>query len=241
MARLVPLLRTGFGFLFRWLAQNILRVAGWVIGTGLLFFLGVGGLSWYLMKGEPTAAQWSAAGVVATGSVVVGLLAGLALAAVATLGAWVRGADLGGLVSKAVFSQTLSVTDRRPAGRGELAESLNGATIGEVKQRLSNSFGEVFTSGALDRWLPAQGRWLLAKIINTAAWYATRSVIDRIPGSDNDKHKIDLLSLRNEVGNEIEDRAVGFVGLRAKLFAWAVIGIGVLVVLISVAGLRVVA
>lgn len=241
MARVVPLTRAAIRFAGGWLLQNFLRVAGWVLGTGLLFCLVVGGISWYLMQGEPAAARWSAGAVVAIGAVVVGLLAGLALAAVATLGAWVRDADLGGLVSKAVFSQTLSVSDKRPQGRGELAESLNGATVGEVKQRLQSSFGEVFTSGILDRWLPAKGRWLLAKIINTAAWYATRGVIDRIPGSDDDKHKIDLLSLRNEVGNEIEDRAVDFIGLRAKLFAWAVIGIGVLVVLISVAGLRAVA
>ena len=238
MPRILPAARAIVSLLAGWLAANLLRVVGWIVATGLVFLLIVGGICWLLLRNEPASAQWTAAVLTLLATAIVGLISGAALAAVATLGAWVREADLGGLLSKAVFSQTLGVSDKRPAGRGELAESIQGATVGEVKQRLTAEFKETLTGGSLVRWLPAQGRWLLAKLVSTAAWFATLGVIDQIPGSSAEHAEINLLKLRNDIGDAIEDRAVDFVGLRAKLLAAIVAAIAATVVLLTAAGLR---
>lgn len=234
MARIATRLRLAAGFVGGWLLQNLGRLLFWIVASGLLFCLIVGGIAYYLVREETTTCQTTAGVMVLIGSAIVGVISGGAFTAAKTLAGWVDGINLGPMVSKAIFAQTLGVTDKRPEGKTALAKSLQGASVGTVKETLGTAFGEIFATRALDRWLPAPGRWLASKIVNTAGRLATQQVISRLPGKPDDNAAINLVDLRNQIGEQIDGTAAGFVTFRAKLVAVAAMLLGAIVVLLLV-------
>lgn len=234
MPRILHTLRTAAGMLAKWVALNFARLFFWVLLTAAAFGAAMGLATYALVRGQSPTCQIVAGLICGLGVVLVALIAGAALAVTKTLENWVAATNLGPMVSQALFAQTLGVSDKRPEGKTELAKSLQGATVGEVRRRLKAAFAEVFATKSLDRWLPASGRWLASRVVNTAGSLAARAAIDHLPGAPADETPIDLLRLRDQMGDEIERRATGFVTLRARLTALAVLIAGGVIILLLV-------
>ncbi|MEM6331608.1 MAG: hypothetical protein AAF790_15355 [Planctomycetota bacterium] len=226
MPLIPPEYRAALRFVAGWVAANLARFLAWAALVAALSG-GVMGLLTYLLVREERAAVQIACGVLfAIGALVAGGVAGGLLAAVRSLAGWITDSGLGPMASRAVFAEKLGVTDKRPEGTTELAQSLHGATLGEAKRKLQDAFARVFESGSLDRWLPTQGRWLASRVLNTAGWAAARVVIGQLPGNPGDAAALDLLSLRTAVGEQIERQAIGYVALHLRRLAWGVLTFG---------------
>ena len=238
MAFLPSRIRLAARFLTGWIVENLVRFLFWTLLVTSVFGAALGVIAYVLVKDQSTACQVTSVSVVGLGSVLFGGVAGGALAAVRSLEEWVTHLGLGPLASKAVFAETLGVSDKQPSGTTELAKSLQGATVGDAKRRLQSAFTDTFKSRSLDRWLPSTGRWLASRVLNTAGWLATRAAISQFPGSPDDDTPIDLLGLRDAMGRRIDEQAVEIVALRANAFAWGVLGIGSVLVVALVVAVR---
>lgn len=238
LRQLFDIVRTVGPPLARWIAGHLVRVAVCVLLVGLLFGGVVGGLGWLLVRESDALTLWLAGAVVLVGSAAVGVVAGGLLAGTTGVREWIESLALGPTVSRVLFAQTLGVTDKRPKGDTRLAQSLDGATVGDARRRLREAFHEAFQSRSLDRWLPSQGRWLTSRIVNTAGWIAAKTAIAQLPGQVTDEARFELLGFRDALGKTIDQTALAYTVGRVRWLAWAVISFGATLTLTLVIATR---
>lgn len=210
-------------FLFRLISDNVQRfVTGALLGGGL-FALVVGGFSFYLVSDQDYWRLVVVGIVVAIGVMLAGLASGVRLAVTQTLRDWVVSSGVGPMLSKVIFKQALGVSDKRPEGSKAVAAELDGATVGMAKERLAEHLGDLFGGGSLDRWLPAQGRWVAKKLTGAAGWVIMQQIIQHIPGLPGDQAKLDLLAMRDALSDGLADKAVTLLTARATAVAIAAV------------------
>ncbi|MEM8864978.1 MAG: hypothetical protein AAGF31_05470, partial [Planctomycetota bacterium] len=151
MARLTTVLRP----VAKWIAENVGRFVYWVLAVAVLFGGAMAAITYALVRTEGATCQILAGLIMVAGVAIISVVVGGLLTAVRTLQGWVGATGLGPTVSKTLFAQTLGVSDKRPEGKTELAKSLQGKAVGEVRERLRQAFTDVFARRELDRWLPA--------------------------------------------------------------------------------------
>lgn len=210
--------RQAAGLLARTAATHLRRFLSGAMVGGALFLLAVGGVCFLLVH---ESAFWRLATVstlVAFGAMVTALVTGGLFMASAALRDWVEAANIGPTLSKVLFKQALGVSDKRPHGSPQLAERLEGMTVGEAKRALLERFSELFAGESLNRWLPSQGRWIARRLTGAAGWAATRAVVAHAPELKEDDAPLDLLGLRTRLSSTLTDTAIGLATRRA----WAV-------------------
>ncbi|TWT65940.1 hypothetical protein Pla123a_48510 [Posidoniimonas polymericola] len=226
-------------FLLRLVTDNLHRFfTGALLGGGL-FALLVGGLCYYLVSDQ---AYWRLVAVsilVSIGVMLAGLASGVRLAVTETLRDWVNATSVGPMLSKVIFKQALGVSDKRPEGSKAVAAELDGATVGQAKERLAEHLGDLFGGDSLDRWLPAQGRWIAKKLTGAAGWAITERLIEHIPGTPGDHARLDLLAMRDGLSDGLADKAVTLVTARATAVAIAAVGVAAVVNVLVAAALSV--
>ena len=238
MPAMTRVLRTSAGYAATWLLHNLARFLFWWFAVAVAFGGITGAATYALVREETNSCQIASAVIVALGTFLVATISGAAMTATKTLEKWIAATNLGPMVSQAIFAQVLGVSDKRPEGRTELAKSLQGAKVGDVRRRLKEAFSEAFASKSLDRWLPATGKWLASKIVNTAGAAAANLALDRIPGDPEEETPIDLRRVRDDLSAEIQQQASGFVTFRSRLLASSAFLIGVVVVPVLVLAVR---
>jgi hypothetical protein len=219
----------------RLILDNAQRFVSGAFVGGALFAVLVGGLCYFLVREEPFWQLAVVSTLVALGTMLAGVVWGVRLAATETLRGWVEATGVGPMLSKVIFKQALGVSDKRPGGSSEITAELQGATLGEAKTKLAARLGAIFSGNSLDRWLPAQGRWLAKRLTSAAGWAVTRTLLDRFPESDRDGEPINLLALRDGLSTGLADKAVTLVTARATIVALgAVLVAAVVCVLVAV-------
>ncbi|MEM9185940.1 MAG: hypothetical protein AAGB00_05525 [Planctomycetota bacterium] len=238
LGQFAEIIRTVGPPLMGWVAGHAIRVAVWVLLVGLGFGAVAAGLAWLVVRECDALALWLAGGAVLVGSAAVGVVAGTLLAGATGAREWIAGLALGPAVSRALFAETLGVTENRPRGNTPLAESLDGATVGEARRRLREAFHQAFQSRSLDRWLPSQGRWLMSRVVNGAGWIAAKAAIAQLPGDVTDEARFELLGFRDALGKTIDETATAYTVGRVRWLAWGVISLGATLTLVLVVAAR---
>lgn len=224
-------------FLARLIADNLRRfLQGALVGGGG-FALVVGGVCYYLVSDQAFWRLVVVGVLVAVGVMLTGLVCGVRLAVTETIRDWVRATGVGPMLSKVIFKQALGVSDKRPDGSKTVAAELDGATVGQAKERLSEHFTSLFFGDSLERWLPAQGRWIAKKLTGAAGWAVTQQLIEHIPGLPGDNARVDLLAMRDGLSEGLADKAVSLATARATAVALAAIGVAAVVNLLAAAAL----
>lgn len=206
-------------------ATNLKRfLLGALIGGGV-FALLVGGLGYFLVREEPFWRLATVGVLTAIGTMIVAVVIGARMTASQALRDWVDASGVGPLLSKVIFKQALGVSDKKPQGSKQLASELDGATLGDAKSKLTEHLGELFLGDSLDRWLPAQGRWVAKKLTSSAGWAVMRTLLQHIPGADQDDARVDLLALRDGLSDGLADKAVSLMTGRATIMTTIVVGV----------------
>lgn len=210
-------------FLSRLILDNLRRFVLGAIFGGSVFAALVGAVCYLIVREE---AFWRLATVgtlVSVGTMIAAIVTGARHAATQTLRDWVEKTGAGPMLAKVIFKQALGVSDKKPAGSAEVAAELQGLTLGQAKEKLSEKLGQMFGSGALDRWLPSQGRWLAKKLTSTAGWTVTQSLLDHFELQGNDDQPVDLLAMRDGLATGLNEKAIGLVTTRATMVATGVV------------------
>ncbi len=224
--------------LTRLIFDNAKRFLTGALFGGAMFAVLVGGLCYYLVREEPFWRLAVVSSLVAVGTMLAAVVSGVRLAATETLRGWVEATGVGPMLSRVIFKQALGVSDKRPGGSNEIAAELNGATLGEAKAKVGARLGAIFSGDSLDRWLPAQGRWIAKRLTSAAGWAVTRTLLDRFPESDRDGEPINLLALRNGLSDGLADKAVTLVTARATIVALGAVAVAAAVCVLIAAALR---